>query len=122
MMEVSWKYVEEQGFVELTHADPVRNFTSHSIIQDSFRNFIEETGCSNLLIDFRAVMRNSSLTNIHHGSEDFFHSGSPHKVRIAFLVEPDEGKIEFLELILKNRGFIARAFTDRQTAVEWLTG
>ena len=121
-MEVGWKYVEEQGVIELTHADPLTNFISHSKIQDSLRNFLEETGCSNLLIDFRAVMQNSSLTNIHHGSEDFFLSGSPHKVRIAFLVEPDEGKIEFLELILKNRGFIARAFTDRQAAVEWLTG
>ena len=121
-MSITWKYIERYDYTEVSHTGHLTRHLSKSKIPASLRKLIDDTRCYNFLIDYSMLSIDSSVTDIYLMGKGLFNGKLPHRVRIAFFCDHDEEKMDFLETVLRNRGFIVKAFAEKEDAIEWLIG
>ena len=83
---------------------------------------LELTHEYNLLVDWRNVVINYSMTHLFDLALEIFKDEALSKAKISLLVQPDDfNKGEFLQLCAQNRGVRLSAFTEYENAMDWLT-
>ena len=63
----------------------------------------------------------ASLLDIYNNADHFEQWGVPHNLCMAVVYSEDEKAYKFWETVIRNRGFAARVFTDKDEAIGWLT-
>ena len=82
----------------------------------------DEYNCSKCLVDHRGDEFIGGLLHAY-GRPELWHSlGIKRSIKVAGVFNKITKQIHFLELVLRNRGWNVRVFTDYETALNWLKG
>ena len=122
-----WTYEHNQTLqlVEVVY----KGYITASDLRESTSEFIaleKEKGLNRFLINTTEMKLDSSLMDIYKlPTEQYIEENADRQGRVA-IVPPTcprtKGAVRFYETVCKNRGWIVQVFSERQAAVDWLTG
>ena len=82
--------------------------------------FASSHGCLRVLCDYSRTRIADSILGLYENPVRMEKSGLPRTLKIAVYYRRDEQKHRFWETVFRNRGYMLRAFRDRNDAVRWL--
>ena len=77
--------------------------------------------CHKVFCDYSKMKLPASILEIYDNADHFEQWGVPHNFWIAVVYSKDQKVYKFWETVVKNRGFAARVFNDKNEALKWLT-
>jgi hypothetical protein len=120
MSSSSYDLRVEDGFIRVTYHGRQDFAITNNSIADAAR-LAKQAGITSVMFDFTSADPRGYLAEtIKHG-ETAIEQGMSVEFRIAFYSPTHFDAVDFMETVARNRGYTARAFSDADAAVKWLT-
>jgi hypothetical protein len=114
--------VAPEGFVLVEHNGELNQHTVLAATVDSFE-LLGAEGLGRVMIDLTGVTSDLGSFQMFDAHAKLERFNSVARPRAAFLVTSEQRPAaQFIENVMVNRGMLAKVFTDRAPAVEWLCG
>jgi hypothetical protein len=126
-MDYNIQVMEGQGFISVTTAGEWDKAKDDTLVQEIMETIVR-SGVRKVLLDMRELRFDFPLFTIFQRAQDLREQRMEHslisiKVALVYSAENEKTKddFSFFEVTAQNRGLPYRAFSQMETALEWLT-
>jgi hypothetical protein len=118
-MDAAYELSIVEGVLQVVFRGAQNFDTTENAIQEGAKLLVEQgIGC--VLFDFEAAQANGYFTETVRHAERAEKLGLSRDLRLAFYGPHIRDTVEFMATVATNRGYVARAFQDREEALRWL--
>lgn len=120
-MEWAFAFNEKLGIMEVDVSGEMTREELNAMAKANLDE-VKKRNCFRCLLDYRKVSRNLGILDMYDRPKDLSDVGVSRVYRIAIQVEPAAfPNYAFMENVYKNNGYELRVFTDRDSAIGYLT-
>ena len=120
---MEWKITlhEEENYAEIITSG-IADKDSSLEMAKALAPFMMSNKISRLIVDHRNLEKAIGVkSDVYQRHKEFRNIGVSRPVKIAEIIRPEhEDFFNFLELVLRNRGYRVSIFHDKESALEWL--
>lgn len=115
------KYIEDGNYILVRVSAPVTREMAAEFAQLA-KQEVDRFGCEGSLVDVRGVHNISTVNdNVEYSAWDLKEVGASSGMKRAILTDADDDTHDLPILAMREMGFNAKKFTEKQEAINWLS-